>query len=188
MVRVLALLLFIASGSAAAWVWKFGRNSFSGFSDHKLAVLEVAYLEQLPMGPAEVSDAEVSLSILKGEQRRRMLQLPITAAAAVSVVLLGWSLLRRGGRATSRAGSDEERRLQSQFGPPELLEAGARNKAAELLGCQLQAPREVIVAAYEAQLRLRDVSRMDGLAPDLQRLAMEQREALARARDLLLKK
>lgn len=188
MIRVLALLLVVASGSAAAWVWKLGRNSFSGFSDHKLAVLGVAYLEQVPTGPAGVSDAEVSLSLLKDEQRRRMLQLPITVAAVISVVLLGWSLLRRDGRSTSGGGSDEERRLQAQFGSPELLEAGARNKAAELLGCHLQAPPEVIIAAYEAQLRLRDASRMDGLAPDLQRLAIQQREALTRARDLLLKK
>lgn len=188
MLRLLAVLLVVVSGSAAAWVWKLGRNSFSGYSEHKLAVLEVAYLEQLPTGPAEVSDAAVSLSLLKEEQRRRRLQVPVTVATAAGFVLLGWSLLRSRGRSHAFGDSDEERRLQNKFGSPEQMEAGARNKAAQLLGCQPQAPKEVIVAAYEAQLRMRDTSRLEGLAPDLQRLAIEQREALTRARDLLLKK
>jgi hypothetical protein len=46
----------------------------------------------------------------------------------------------------------------------------------------------VIEAALQAQLQQRDPSRMDGLAPDLKKLAVQQREELVRARDLLLNK
>ncbi len=54
-------------------------------------------------------------------------------------------------------------------------------------GVAVNAPASVIEAALEAQLRERDVARLDGLAPDLQRMMLEQREALIRARDLLVR-
>lgn len=186
MLRLLALILFLASAAAAAWVWKFERNSFSAFSNENLGVLSAAYLEQIPRERAGGSEAEISLSLLEEERRRRALELPTGAAVVAGFLLLAWALLRAGGRSHART-TGEEVRLQNQLGTPAQLEMGARHKAAELLGCQVDAPPELVLAAYEAQLQLRDPSRMDGLAPDLRRLVMEQRQELERARDLLLR-
>jgi hypothetical protein len=89
----------------------------------------------------------------------------------------------RGGRGGSSA---EDARLVAAMGRPEDLEKGAREKAAALLGVRSDAPVSVVLAACEAQLHEYDPARMAGLPPDMQRQARERREALVRAKDLLL--
>jgi hypothetical protein len=109
----------------------------------------------------------------------------VAGVAAVAVFLI------RGGSSSTpslRGSSDEDSRLLAAVGDPATLREGARQKAATLLGVSPGAPPAVIEAALQAQLQQRDPSRMDGLAPELQKLALQQREELVRARDLLLNK
>lgn len=68
---------------------------------------------------------------------------------------------------------------------PALLE-GERHRAARLLGVTLEAPPAVVDAALAAQPAARDLGRLDGLAPDLRRAVPDRRQALQRARDLLV--
>jgi hypothetical protein len=90
----------------------------------------------------------------------------------------------RARRAERREQAQERKVVHKGFGNnPE----DARKQAAALLGVAVNAPATVIEAALQAHLRERDVARMDGLAPDLQRMMLEQREALIRARDLLIR-
>jgi hypothetical protein len=126
-------------------------------------------------------DARASLSLIHDERRRRMLSQGALALAGLAAI--GTLLIR--GRAGFRDRS-EEMRLTKTMGSPTLLLEGERHKAARLLGVSLDAPSNVVEAAFNAQVAARDPSRMDGLAPDLRRLAREQRDSLARARDLLL--
>jgi DnaJ-domain-containing protein 1 len=77
--------------------------------------------------------------------------------------------------------------MMAAMGRPEDLERGAREKAAALLGVRPDAPPSVILAACEAQLAEYSPARMAGLPADMQRQARERREALVRAKDLLLK-
>ncbi len=44
----------------------------------------------------------------------------------------------------------------------------------------------MIEAALQAQLASRDPSRLEGIAPELKQMVLDQREALFKARDLLL--
>jgi hypothetical protein len=126
-------------------------------------------------------EAQVSLSLLQDEQRRRML-LPV-AWAVGAVSLLGTLLVRSG---WTRRPRGEDGRFLTAVGSPEIALQGERQKAAKLLGVTVDAPANVVEAALRAQLSSRDPERMVGLAPDLRRLALEQREALLRARDLLV--
>ena len=67
-----------------------------------------------------------------------------------------------------------------------LLE-GERDKAARLLGVTPEAPPAVVDAALAAQLAAHDLGRLDGIAPEVRRLLLDQRESLKRARELLVR-
>ncbi|HSP18058.1 MAG TPA: hypothetical protein VLQ79_00985, partial [Myxococcaceae bacterium] len=126
-------------------------------------------------------DAEVSLELLRTERHRRN---ALRAALAVAVLAaIGAVLPRRG---AGRARGDEDRRLARAMGDPAVLLEGERHKAAKLLGVSVEAPAAVVDAALSAQLATHDLGRLEGLAPDLRRMLLEQREALQRARDLLV--
>jgi hypothetical protein len=138
-------------------------------------------LQRAPEPGIDAEEAQVSLSLLRDEQRRRML-LPVALALA-AVALLGALLVRRGWRRRPRG---EDARFLRAVGSPEIVLEGERQKAAKLLGVTVDAPVNVVEAALGAQLASRDPERMVGLAPDLRRLALEQRDSLLRARDLLV--
>lgn len=126
-------------------------------------------------------EAALSLELLEAERSRRHLFL-----AALAVVLLGALGAVLPGRGGSPASRGEERRLASALGDPARLLEGERHNAARLLGVSLDAPPAVVDAALSAQLAAHDLGRMDGLAPDLRRIVLDQRQALQRARDLLV--
>lgn len=185
--RIGLFFIGLILAGATAWVWFGMAGSYSDYSDQQLDTLEREYARVEAAGSGgEVREAQVSASILRDERHRRALMLPLPIATA-AVLILWVALLFTGGGTTRRSKiSDEEQRLLSKMGNPTQIEAGARNKAAVLLGVQVNAPAELVHAAYDAQLRVHDPARLEGLAPDLQHALRQKLADLARARDLLL--
>jgi hypothetical protein len=197
--RWLLIMLAVGAAGTAGYFGAFVKNSFSGYSNEQLDLLEremAVELAQERTGsarkPAEAR-AEQQLwvqdrqQLILEERRRRLffiLALGVAGVAGMGVFLV------RGGSATPhlRTSEDEESRLVAAMGDPSVLREGARQKAAALLGVTPEAPPAVIEAALQAQLQQREPSMLVGLAPDLKQLVMDQREELTRARDLLLKK
>lgn len=194
------LLIMVAVGAAgtAGYLSTFAKNSYSGYSNEQLDLLERELGHELEQqrgssrpskGAARQAERQEQLAtnqqLLLEERQRRFrfyLALGLAGVTAVAATLL------RGGSSTPRlrGSKDEDVRLLAAIGDPAVLREGARQKAAALLGVSPEAPPAVIEAALQAQLQQRDLSRLDGLAPDLQKLALQQREELVRARDLLL--
>ena len=194
--RLLFVAVAVVAAGSAAWLRSQGKaSSFGPYSDAQLDTLDAGYRAAIkappPPAPAtrlqllarrEASiDADVSLSLLETERHRRKALLGALAVAVLAVV--GAMLPRRGGSGKT---GDEERRLARAMGDPAALLEGERHRAAKLLGVNLEAPPAVVDAALAAQLASHDLGRLDGLAPDLRRMVLEQREALQRARDLLV--
>ncbi|WP_164017468.1 hypothetical protein [Pyxidicoccus trucidator] len=188
--RILLLLCSLGAAGFAAYLATAAKNSYSAYSVSQLDMME-AELARVSQGrEPDSEEALVSLQLLREERQRRQ-HFPLAAGAAGLLGLAGVVLLVRGGGISSRfsvsVSSGEETRLVAAMGRPEDLAKGAREKAAALLGVRPDAPPSVILAACEAQLQEYDAARMAGLPPDMQRQAREQREALVRAKDLLLK-
>lgn len=181
--RVLVALSILLI-AASAWVWTGMKTSFSGYSDQNLDVLEEE-ADRLGVGKtAKAEDARVTASLIRDERLRRRLEYPLPIAGALCLGLaVAWRFVRRPRRDPF---SDEDLRLQAALGDPQLVEAGARRRAADLLGVTENAPDEVVNAAFEAQRQMNDPSRAEGLAPDLRRLLAARAEELERARDLLI--
>lgn len=194
--RLLFLAVAIVAAGSAAWLRSQGKaSSFGPYSDAQLDTLEAGYRAAMRAPPPppgsgtraalarrEASiDADVSLGLLETERHRRKALLGALVVAVLAMV--GALLPRRGGAGKT---GDEERRLARAMGDPAALLEGERHRAAKLLGINLDAPPAVVDAALAAQLASHDLARLDGLAPDLRRMVLEQREALQRARDLLL--
>ena len=135
-----------------------------------------------------MQELTLSLQLLQEERRRRLyftLALGVAGAAAVASFFIRG---RSSPKPVLRGSRDEDVRLLAAVGDPAILREGARQKAAALLGVSPDAPPAVIEAALQAQLQQRDPANMKGLTLDLQRLVQDQRDALVRARDLLLNK
>jgi hypothetical protein len=181
-VRLILIAAVLICAGAAAYLYTGARNSFSSYSGDQLDLLEHE------LGTLEQGEGEAfSKSLLEAERRRRVLfpvSLGIGLLAALGAYVSPAVRIRVGGKGSSA----EEQRLMSALGDPGVALQGAKNKAATLLGVTPNAPASVIEAALEAQLKERDLSRLDGLAADLHKVVIEQREELIRARDLLLKK
>jgi len=200
--RGAALGVVVLAATVAIAAWMSGRSSsFSGYSAAQLETLERGYakaLQQHPVVPLSppsrnaqrsldrgldsVEQAAISLSLLEDERRRRTLlgsAVAVAGLAALALLLLQLRRVRRMDRA-------EAARLTAALGSPESLLAAERVRAAKLLGVAPDAPAEVVEEALAAQLAARDPARLVGLAPQLQRVAEEQRQALLRARDCLL--
>ena len=194
--RLLFVAIAVVAAGSAAWLRSQGKAStFGPYSDAQLDTLAAGYRAAMkaPPPPARATrlqllarreasiDADVSLHLLETERHRRKALLGALAVAVLAVV--GALIPRR--RGSARTGA-EERRLAAAMGDPAALLEGERHRAAKLLGVNLEAPPAVVDAALAAQLASHDLGRLDGLAPDLRRMVLEQREALQSARDLLV--
>lgn len=188
---VFAALAVVAAGGAFWLREKSSATSFAAYSNAQLDTLEAGYRAVSRAPPAQGTaasrldaalDAELSLEKLLIERHRRLALrgLAVVALLAVAGVLLP----RRGGARRDRG---EDARLRKAMGDPAVLLEGERHKAARLLGVALEAPPAVVDAALDAQLAAHDLGRLDGIAPDLRRLLLDQRQALERARDLLVR-
>jgi hypothetical protein len=188
---VFAALAVLAAGGAFYLREQSSTTSFSAYSEKQLDTLEANYRQVSKSPPAQGSltarreaalDAELSLERLLAERNRR---LALKSLALVALLAVAGALLpRRGGWRGDRA---EDARLRKAMGDPAVLLEGERHKAARLLGVTLEAPPSVIDAALDARLAAHDLTRMDGIAPDLRRVVLDQRQALQRARDLLVR-
>jgi len=187
---VFAALAVVAAGGAFYLREQSSTTSFAAYSEAQLDTLEANYRQVSRSPPAQGSlaarreaalDAELSLERLLAERNRR---LALRSLALVALLAAVAALLPRRGWRRDRA---EDARLRSKMGDPAVLLEGERHKAARLLGVTLEAPPSVIDAAFNARLAAHDLGRMDGIAPDLRRILLDQRQALQRARDLLVR-
>ncbi|ADO68368.1 hypothetical protein [Stigmatella aurantiaca] len=197
--RWLFLMLALGCGAAAGYLGLFEKSSFSGYSGAQLDLLEQALAGELtpagppsrkkPPPPSEAQQQRVQdgqQRIQAERQRRRAFAL---ALGGMGLFTLAAIFVRAGpSRFRLRAPAGEEARLLAAVGNPAVLQEGARQKAASLLGVAPDAPPAVIEAALQAQLQQRDPAKMTGLARELQEQALQQRADLVRARDLLLNK
>lgn len=184
--RLLLFIVALLAAGAAGWLGTLGRTPYTPHSAAQLDQLEAEHARLLreASGP-DAAVHQLSLQLIEAE-RRRVLLLGVAIGVAGLAFVVALRLpgsLRPLGRASL---SDEESRLLASVGNPEVAHQGARNKAAELLGVSLQASPSEIEAAVQARLAERDPARLHGLAPDLRRLASQQREDILRAGNLLL--
>jgi hypothetical protein len=190
--RLVFVALAVLAVAGTWWLRKQSvTSSFGAYRDAQLRTLEDGYRAAMHLDPGPSSsvvarreaalDAELSLALLEAEQRRRLALRGVALVALLAAV----GALLPGRRRRQEHG--EEARLREAIGDPAVLFEGERHKAARLLGVALEAPPAVVDAALAAQLAARDLGRLDGLTPDLRQLALEQREALRRARDLLVR-
>ena len=190
--RLAFAALAVVTAGGAFWLReKSSASSFSSYSDAQLDTLEAGYRAVMRTPPAPAStaarrdaaiDAELSLEQLQTERYRRT---ALRSLAVVTLLAVAGALLS--GRRRKRPDRAEERRLRKVMGDPAALLEGERNKAARLLGVAPEAPPAVVDAALAAQLAAHDLGRLDGIAPEVRRLLLDQRESLKRARDLLVR-
>jgi len=190
--RLAFAALAVVTAGGAIWLReKSSASSFSSYSDAQLDTLEAGYRAVMRTPPAAAStaarrdaaiDAELSLEQLQTERYRRT---ALRSLAVVTLLAVAGALLS--GRRRKRPDRAEERRLRKVMGDPAALLEGERNKAARLLGVAPEAPPAVVDAALAAQLAAHDLGRLDGIAPEVRRLLLDQRESLKRARDLLVR-
>ncbi len=175
--RFVFALLALGFVGGAIYFGALAKSSYSAYSEEQLTVLAdgFARLEH----PTEAQD--FSRTLFEEEKRRRLF-FPLMLVGAV-LSAIGVYLTRAVRESFS---APEDARFAATVGNPSLVLEGAKNKAATLLGVTVTAPPAVIEAALTAQLASRDPSQMQGMAPDLQKLVNDQRDALIKARDLLL--
>ncbi len=179
--RLVFTLLTVGLGLGAGYFGYFARGSYAAYSPAQLETLEQNFANMREMS----EDQAFSRQLLRDERNRRLLFYGLGGAAVFAA--LGAYLSKPARESFGRMTKGEEARFSAAMGSPEVAIEGARNKAAQLLGVNVNAPREVIEAALAAQLASRDAARMEGLAPDLREVARRQRDDLVRARDTLLK-
>lgn len=182
------VLVAVGAVAVAGYFEKFARTSYSSYSEQQLVMLEGELGQQMKKG--RESERIFMEQMLQQERARRSyVRLATGVAGGAGLAAVGAFLLHGlfAWRERREARRQEERQRQS-YGGFSASPQEARKQAAALLGVTPTAPPAVIEAALEAQLRERDLSRMDGLAPDLQRMMVEQRAELQRARDLLLER
>jgi hypothetical protein len=190
--RLAFAALAVVTAGGAIWLReKSSASSFSSYSDAQLDTLEAGYRAVMRTPPAAGStasrrdaaiDAELSLEQLRTERYRRT---ALRSLAVVTLLAVAGALLS--GRRRTRPDRSEGGRLRKVMGDPAALFEGERNKAARLLGVTPEAPPAVVDAALAAQLAAHDLGRLDGIAPEVRRLLLDQRESLKRARDLLVR-
>ncbi len=181
--RVLLIIIALAAAAYAGYSGLTGRNSYSSYSREELGLLEQELTRVLSQGE-DAEDHAFSLQLLRAEQQRRLHFTVALGAAGLS--LLAAFLVPRGRSQPDLAPPrEEEARLAQVMGDPAVALAGARHKAAALLGVAPDAPADVIEAALQERLAQYTPERLHGLAPEFMRQAAAQREALQRAAELL---
>ncbi|WP_309895567.1 hypothetical protein [Archangium sp.] len=180
--RVLMFLVALLAAGSAGYLATLGKTSYSVYSESQLTQLEAEHQRLLSKSRGDAADEQLLSLALVREERQRRLYLHGSAGAAALALVLSF-VMRSRSRAPS---SGEESRFLQSVGDPELSREGARYKAAELLGVRPDAPPAVIQAALQIQLAERDPADMTGHDPHLRQAALERREALIRAGDLLL--
>jgi hypothetical protein len=181
------LVLALVAAATAGYLETQTRTSYSGYSEEQLAALEQELGQHTKKKGREADSIFIEQRLQEEHQRRANVRLAMSVAgglglaAVASFLLSGLSALR-----ARRDARREQQTMSKAYGGFGSSSEEAREKAAALLGVSVNAPPAVIEAALEAHLKERDLSRMDGLAPDLQQMMMEQREALVRARNLLI--
>lgn len=186
--RWLLLVLTLGAVGMVGHHMTQGRSSYSGYSDAQLTELEAELAQQMKR-QGRVAEHIFTEQLLQQERARRaQVHSSLQIASGLALATLGAFLLHAIGAWKARRAAQREREQERQaLGGFGYTEPDARQQAAALLGVSITAPASIIEAAFEVQMRERDLSRMDGLAPDLQRKVLEEREALIRARDLLLR-
>lgn len=181
--RVLMFLVAIIAAGYAGYLATIGKTSYAVYSEAQLTQLEAEHQRLLSRSQAgDAADEQLlSLALVREERQRRLLLYGSAGASALAFVIA--LVLRSRSRSFS---GDEEGRFRQSVGDPELSREGARHKAAELLGVRPDAPPAVIQAALQIQLAERDPADMAGHDPHLKQAALQRREALIRAGDLLL--
>jgi hypothetical protein len=188
MLRLVLLLLAGMCAGAATYQAINKSAVYARQSSEQLEVLAKGYASMDQGRDGRPSDAAVALSLIRDELRRRNLLLGFLIGCGVLFIgawLAPASKERDGSGATPRDG--EEERFAAAMGNPEAELGEARKRAAALLGVRLNASPAEVDAALEKELRARDPAKLVGLAEELQRAAKEQREALLKARNLLVK-
>jgi len=188
---VFAALAVVAAGGAFHLRERSSESSFSAYTDSQLATLAEAYRAVMRSPPMSgmtraaqqdrALDAELSLGNLEAEKHRRLAVQGLAGVAFLSVVA---ALLPRSRRVRRDRGEDT--RLRERFGDPSLVLEAQKREAARLLGVARDAPREVIEAALAAQLAMHDARPLEGIHSEMRQVAVERRQALQRARDLLV--
>lgn len=179
--RAFLVLASVAFSGGAVWFHFGARSSYSSYSQEQLAQLATELERVSKDGALNSVDAKVTQSFIDDERLRRPLAWGLTLIA----VLCGVGAVRSPHSRSSRHSTEDQRLLQA-IGRPSSTPADSRRAAAELLGVSATAPREVIEAAFAAQLAARKPSLNTSLPPDLRRLVVGQCEELAKARKLLL--
>jgi hypothetical protein len=180
--RVLMFLVAILAAGYAGYLATLGKTSYAVYSEAQLTQLEAEHQRLLSRSKGDAADEQLlSLALVREERQRRLLLYGSAGASALAFVIA--LVLRSRSRSFS---ADEDSRFRQSVGDPELSREGARYKAAELLGVRPDAPPAVIQAALQIQLAERDPADMTGLDPHLKQAALQRREALIRAGDLLL--
>ncbi len=179
-VKTLFLLLAVGLGGAGAYFGTMAKSSYSPYSAEQLQVL----LEGFGEIRRPTENQLFSRDLLLAEMQRRTVFPVLVASAALAAIGAYLSRATRGSH--DGANTEEGARFSASVGNPSVVLEGARNKAAALLGVTLTAPSVVIEAALAAQLESRNSDRLMGIAPDLKAMVLAQREALIKARDLLI--
>jgi hypothetical protein len=183
--RWLLIMLAVGAAGTAGYLGTVAKNSFSAYSRAQLDMLEHELTQQRP-NPEQRESLASNQELLQEERRRRLFFYASLGVAGLATVAAFFVRGSSSATPSLRGSRDEDSRLLAAMGDPAVLREGARQKAAALLGVSPEAPPTVIEAALQAQLQQRDPARMEGLAPDLKKLVLQQREELVRARDLLL--
>ncbi|MFZ5468003.1 MAG: hypothetical protein ACOZIN_01085 [Myxococcota bacterium] len=171
----------VVAAALSTWAWV---GVGSTHTSHSFSQLTQMADEFTRLGDALTADQRISHELVLAERRRRVL-VPVGIGAAA--LFVAGAIVTRG-RSRKAKRTNEEQRLAAAVGDPALTLQGARMKAAALLGVTPDAPAAVIEAALNAQLESRAPHLLEGLAPDLQKMALARREELIRARDLLLRR
>jgi hypothetical protein len=187
---VFAALAVLTAGGAIYLREKSSASSFSSYSDAQLDTLEANYravtrarVVTSPGARRDAAlDAEISLERLQTERYRRI---ALRSLALVALLSVAGAVLA--GRGRPRRDRKEDARLHEAMGDPATQLEGERNKAARLLGVTPEAPPAVVDAALAAKLAAHDLGRLDGIAPEVRQLLLDQRASLHRARDLLVR-
>ena len=188
--RPFLLLLTLVAVGGAAYEGIFLRSSYSGLSFEQLS--------QLKSEAAQLATARAVNDRVAGRLTTELLAVELTrrlyfygALGAAALFGLGFALAPRAAAAQARAArppppEDTEVQFLSALRDPRTAPAALRRLAAAVLGVAPDAVPHDVEAACRARMQERDLARIDDMAPEYQPEARVQRDALMKARAVLL--